>query len=120
MPSAAIRLSKSRLLAGLQCHKRLWWTGEPFDAPVGVSLLDLQVPAYVVARQAIGVKPGTIRRELSALVTMLRLAYEHGKLLRLPTVHKPKDGPAPRRILRGGAVCGRAALLAPRTCAWRR
>jgi hypothetical protein len=71
-----------------------------------------QVPAYVVARQAIGVKPGTIRRELSALVTMLRLAYEHGKLLRLPTVHKPKDGPAPRRILRGGAVCGRAALLA--------
>ena len=26
MPSGAIRLSKSRVLAGLQCHKRLWWT----------------------------------------------------------------------------------------------
>jgi len=52
------------------------------------------VDAYVVARQAMGMKPGTVRRELSTLVTMLRLAYQRGKLLRLPTVHKPKDGPA--------------------------
>src|SRR6266540_887300 len=25
MPHAALRLSKSRYLAGLQCHKQLWW-----------------------------------------------------------------------------------------------
>jgi integrase len=37
----------------------------------------------------------TIRRELGTLTKMLRLAYENGKLLRLPILHKPKDG-APR------------------------
>lgn len=53
------------------------------------------VDGYVVARQAKGAKPATIRRELGTLTTMLRLAYENGKLLRLPILHKPKEG-APR------------------------
>jgi predicted RecB family nuclease len=33
MSPGAIRLSKSRVLAGLQCHKRLWWTVHEPGAP---------------------------------------------------------------------------------------
>jgi integrase len=51
------------------------------------------VDDYVVARQAKGAKPATCRRELGTLTTMLRLAYENGKLLRLPILHKPSEGP---------------------------
>ena len=39
--------------------------------------------------------PGTIRRELGTLIRMLRLAYQNGKLVRLPMFQKPKEG-APR------------------------
>jgi integrase len=53
------------------------------------------VDAYIVRRQAEGAVGSTIRRELGTLTKMLRLAYENGKLLRLPILHKPKDG-APR------------------------
>jgi hypothetical protein len=48
------------------------------------------VDAYIVHRQeetAVGAT--TIRRELSTLTKMLRLAYE-----RLPILHEPKEGPA--------------------------
>jgi integrase len=37
---------------------------------------------------------GTINRELGVLGRMLRLAYENGKLLRLPIIRKPKEAPA--------------------------
>jgi hypothetical protein len=33
MPPGVVRLSKSRVLAGLQCHKRLWWTVHELGAP---------------------------------------------------------------------------------------
>jgi hypothetical protein len=33
MPPGTIRLSKSRVMAGLQCHKRLWWTVHEPAAP---------------------------------------------------------------------------------------
>jgi len=33
MPSRLIGLSKSRVMAGLQCHKRLWWTVHEPTAP---------------------------------------------------------------------------------------
>lgn len=33
MSPGAIRLSKSRVMAGLQCHKRLWWTVHEPSAP---------------------------------------------------------------------------------------
>ncbi len=39
---------------------------------------------------------GTINRELAMLTKMLRFAYERGKLLRLPVIHKLKE-PAPRQ-----------------------
>jgi integrase len=35
----------------------------------------------------------TIRRELGTLTKMLRLAYKNSKLLRLPLLDKPKEGP---------------------------
>jgi len=50
--------------------------------------------AYVLHRQEQGVVGSTIRRELGTLTKMLRLAYRNGKLLRLPLLDKPKEGPA--------------------------
>lgn len=59
------------------------------------SIGSADVEAYIVARQAEGATGTTIKRELSTLSRMLRLAYENGKLLRLPVIRKPKEG-APR------------------------
>jgi integrase len=53
------------------------------------------VAHYIAHRQGEGAANGTVNREVSVLVSMLRLAVEHNKLLRLPTVHKPKEA-APR------------------------
>jgi integrase len=47
---------------------------------------------YTVQRREEGAADGTIRRELSTLTTMLSLAAEHGKLLRVPKLRKPPDG----------------------------
>jgi len=52
------------------------------------------ITAYIVKRQAAGAAGGTIRRELGTLGKLLRLAYENAKLLRLPVIRKPKEGPA--------------------------
>jgi len=49
------------------------------------------ITTYVVQRQATGAANGTINRELAMLVRMLRLAYENGKLLRVPVIHKTKE-----------------------------
>ena len=43
-----------------------------------------------------GVANSTTNRELSVLITMLRFAYERGKLLRLLVIHKLKE-PPPRQ-----------------------
>ena len=53
-----------------------------------------EVDAYVVHRLGEGVVASTIRRELGTLTKMLRLAYKNKKLLRLPMLEKPKEGPA--------------------------
>ncbi len=53
------------------------------------------VATYVQQRQGAGAANGTINRELATLTRMLRLAYENGKLLRLPVVRKLKEA-APR------------------------
>ncbi|PYM44139.1 MAG: hypothetical protein DME12_00865 [Candidatus Rokuibacteriota bacterium] len=50
-----------------------------------------EVNAYVVERQTEGAASGTINRELATLSRMLRLAYENGKLLRLPMIRKLKE-----------------------------
>ena len=54
------------------------------------------VEKYVEKRQAGGTSNGTINREVAVLIRMLRLANESGKLLRVPVIHKLKEGP-PRR-----------------------
>ncbi len=69
---------------------------------------------YVLRRQEQGVVAATIRREFGTLTRMLRLAYKNGKLLRLPLLDKPKEGPpregffgdpaAPTRPDRPGAL----------------
>jgi integrase len=51
--------------------------------------------AYVLTRQGEQASSATINRELAVLIRMLRLAYEHGKLLRLPVIRKLKES-APR------------------------
>jgi integrase len=54
-----------------------------------------EVTKYIASRQEQGASNGTINRELAVLGRMLRLAYEHGKLLRVPVIHKLKEA-APR------------------------
>ena len=61
---------------------------------------------YALRRQAQGAANATINRELALLIRMLRLAYEGGKLLRLPVIRKLKEAP-PR--LRASGVRGRPA-----------
>jgi integrase len=47
---------------------------------------------YTAKRRGEGAADGTIRRELATLTTMLNLAAENGKLLRVPKLRKPPDG----------------------------
>jgi hypothetical protein len=49
------------------------------------------VKRYIAERQAGGASNGTVNRELAVLGRMLRLAYENGKLMRLPLIHKLKE-----------------------------
>lgn len=46
---------------------------------------------YAAQRQERGASNGTINRELAVLSRMLRLAYEQGKLLRLPVIHRLQE-----------------------------
>lgn len=59
---------------------------------------------YVQARQLAGAANGTINRELAVLLRMLRLAYEHGKLIRLPVIPEAQGGVTPGRLLRAGGL----------------
>ncbi len=57
----------------------------------GIGQVD--VDTYVLHREEQSVVGSTIRRELGTLTKMFRLAYRNGKLLRLPLLDKPKEGP---------------------------
>lgn len=46
---------------------------------------------YAARRQEQGASNGTINRELAVLSRMLRLAYENGKLLRLPVIRRLQE-----------------------------
>ena len=54
-----------------------------------------EATAYVQERQSAKASNGTINRELALLNRMLRLAYENGKLLRLPIIRQLEEA-APR------------------------
>src|SRR5437660_1413643 len=47
--------------------------------------------AYVERRQREGAANGTINRELGVLSKVLRLAYENGKLVRVPVIRKLRE-----------------------------
>jgi integrase len=55
-----------------------------------------EITNYVAMRQRAGASNSTINRDLAVLNRMLRLAYEHNKLLRPPLIHKLKER-APRQ-----------------------
>jgi len=69
-------------------HLDRFFTGRRIAA-IGQPVVD----AHIVRRQEETAVGATIRRELRTLTKMLRLAYENGKLVRLPILHKPKEGP---------------------------
>ncbi len=64
-----------------------------FNGKRVVEISGAEVTKYVKLRQIAGVTNGTINRERSTLVTMLRIAYENGKLARLPVLHRLKEAP---------------------------
>jgi integrase len=51
--------------------------------------------AYATQRQTEGASAGTVNRELALLKRLMRLAYENGKLVRLPVIRMLKEA-APR------------------------
>jgi integrase len=55
-----------------------------------------EITDYVAMRQRAGASNSTINRDLAVLNRMLRLAYEHNKLLRPPLIHRLKER-APRQ-----------------------
>lgn len=55
------------------------------------SIGQAEITGYVVQRQREKGANGTINRELATLSRMFRLAYENGKLLRLPVIRKLKE-----------------------------
>src|SRR2546426_10617907 len=60
-PAPAHRLSKSRYLAGLQCHKQLWWRGHEPPAPglvPNVALRNRFAQGAEVDQRAPGYVPG--------------------------------------------------------------
>jgi len=64
----------------------------------GIKLADIDAAAftgYVVKRKGMGKASGTINIELATLKRALRLAYEHGKLAKVPVIRMLKPN-APR------------------------
>lgn len=88
---AHYRATGSRNLT--EVEKRLKHLDQFFAGQRVSSIAGADAAAYVVKRQTAGVANGTINRELATLGRMLRLAYENGKLLRLPVIRKLKEAP---------------------------
>ncbi len=69
---------------------------DTFFAPYRLARIGpAEATAYVLQRQAENASNGTINRELAILVRMLRLAFENGKLLRIPIIRQLEEA-APR------------------------
>jgi integrase len=70
---------------------------DAFFAGKRIATMDsVAITAYVAKRQREGASNSTINRDLAVLNRMMRLAYEHNKLLRPPVIHRLKEG-APRQ-----------------------
>jgi integrase len=75
----------------VEAEKRLKHLDAVFMGRRVVSIDGASATAYVARRQGEGAANGTINRELSVLTQMLRLAYENGRLVRLPVIRKLKE-----------------------------
>ena len=91
-----------------EAEKRLKHLDQFFSGRRLASIGGADAAAYVAHRQKDEAANGTINRELAVLSKMLRLAYENGKLLRLPVIRKLKEA-APRsgflEVAQFTAVC---------------
>lgn len=76
-----------------EAKKRLKHLGPVFAGRRIAGLGGAEFTSYVATRQEEHAANGTINRELSLLGRMLWLAYENGKLLRLPVIRKLKEAP---------------------------
>ena len=56
------------------------------------TIIQSDVDKYTRWRQSQGRSGSTARRELGTLVTLLRLAYQNNKLMRVPILTKPEEG----------------------------
>jgi len=63
-----------------------------------------EIARYMEERRTHEAANGTINRELAVLGRMLRLAYENGKLVRMPVIRKLSEGISTAGLLRTGAV----------------
>jgi integrase len=78
-----------------EAEGRLHHLGQAFTGHRVVHLGAAEITRYIVSRQRQQAANSTINRELAVLGRMLRLAFEHGKLARVPVIHKLKEA-APR------------------------
>ena len=79
-----------------EADTRLNPLGKFFSGFRVVNIGPSQTSKYIQWRQGQGISNSTINRELSVLLKMLKLGYEQGKVLRIPTIRKLKE-PAPRQ-----------------------
>lgn len=79
-----------------EAEGRLAHLDKAFTGRRVVAIGQAEATAYAIARQKAGAANGTINRELAMLNRMLRLAYEGGKVLRLPVIRQLKES-APRQ-----------------------
>ena len=75
------------------------------------------ITAYVAKRQREGASNSTINRDLAGLNRMLRLAYEHNKLLRPRSSTSSKKEPLDRAFS-SASSSRRCANTCPLTCKW--
>jgi integrase len=75
----------------VEVEKRLKHLDAFFAGRRLVGIGGAEATGYVAHRQTEGAANGTVNRELSMLTRMLRLAYEQGRLLRLPVIRKLRE-----------------------------
>ena len=75
----------------VEAEKRLKHLDAFFRGRRLVTIGGAEATTYVAHRQTEAAANGTVNRELSMLTKMLRLAYEQGRLLRLPVIRKLRE-----------------------------
>src|SRR3990172_5666223 len=88
MPASSIGLSKSRVMAGLQCEKLLWWRVHEPEAP------ELQFDASVLAAFDRGTRVGQVARSYMPGGVLIDLPY-NAYAERVTATRRALDGGAP-------------------------